>query len=117
MGEIARRWDALSDQQKLDELREPVVTRARVAETDAKGDLVTSLEKIVVMVRRKAMGLDTLEQRAALVDRIWADLRRRFQRAGVPHDFREMVRRILISETISWHWFGSRIDYPAGEGE
>jgi hypothetical protein len=117
MGEIAKRWDALSDQQKVDELREPVVTRVSVDKAGDKGDFVTSFENFVVMVRRKAIGVDTLEQRAALADGMWADLRRRFQRAGLPHDFQEMVRRCLISETISWHWSGQRTDHPPNEGE
>jgi hypothetical protein len=117
MGEIAKAWDQMSDEQKTDELREPTITRIRVGEARGKSDLLESFDNLVTSIRRKAMNLNTLEERAALVDRTWCNLQRRFRRAGIPHGFVAVFRRCLVSETISWPWFGNRIDYPPGEGE
>jgi hypothetical protein len=86
-------------------------------EARGKSDLLESFDNLVVSMRRKAMGMSSLEQRAALVDKTWADLQRRFRRAEIPHGFTAVVRRCFISETISWPWFGNRLDYPPGEGE
>jgi hypothetical protein len=123
MGEIARRWNELSDEEKLAELRDPVITRcltsvgSKSSKSRGKGEFLDSFERLVVSVRRKAMSLSTLEERAELVDRTWRQLQTQFRRRGVAPDFAAIVRRCLVSETISWPWFGNRIDYPVGEGE
>jgi hypothetical protein len=119
MGDIARRWNEMSDEEKLEELRQPVITRAfrSVGKPRGKVDFIDSFERLVTSIRRKAMGLSTLEERAALVDKTWGQLKTQFRRREVAHDFAEVVRRCLISETISWPWFGNRVDYPPGEGE
>jgi hypothetical protein len=116
MGEIARQWDQMSEAEKVNELRAPTITRA-LGKPRGKCDFLKSFEDLVVAVRRKAMGCSGLEERAALVDRTWRDLQVRFRRAGIAPDFQAVVRRCLISETISWPWLGRRIDYPPGEGE
>ena len=73
MGEIARRWDELTDEQKAEELRQPVITRA-FGKPRGKVDFIASFEDLVTSIRRKAMGLRSLEGRAALVDKTWRQL-------------------------------------------
>jgi hypothetical protein len=124
MGRIADRWAEMSDEQKLAELREPTLTRSEIkprskppSKSPSNADILKSFENLVVRVRRKAMALDTLVERAELVDRTWAKLKRDFRKAGVAADFAAVVRQVLYSETIAWPWFGHREDYPPGEGE
>jgi hypothetical protein len=174
MGDLAKRWNEMSDAEKLDELRDPVITRClrsyapgdddndgdgvatpvitcgRLFEDECglkdpsecavhspppvpldksrrrrksrrkaarKGEFLKTFEKLVVQIRRKAMALDTLEERAALVDKYWQQLKAEFRRGEIAADFAEVVRQCLYSETIAWHWFGYREDYPPGEGE
>jgi hypothetical protein len=116
MGDIARAWDEMSDEEKVEELRQPVITRS-FSKPSRPCNLLKTFEDLVVSVRRKAMALNTLEERAELVDKTWGQLKTQFRRREVAHDFAELVRRCLYSETISWPWFGHRLDYPAGEGE
>jgi hypothetical protein len=179
MGDIARRWNEMSDLEKLQELRDPTITRtrnlvlrdlvsvgndddddddkpigncARARESECglkdraecavhapptsggksrksksrsksreKARVSAKFHKafgdLVVTIRRAAMDLDTLEQRAELVDRYWRRLKRQFERSGIPPDFAAVVRQCLYSETISWPWYGMRETYPPGEGE
>jgi hypothetical protein len=81
-----------------------------------KGEFLKTFEGLVVSIRRKAMDLNSLEERAALVDRYWRDLQKQFKDGGIAPEFAAVVRQCLYSETIAWHWFGSRLDYPPGEG-
>jgi hypothetical protein len=130
MGRIAQAWDQMTDQQKVDELRAPTVTRVRRARASKERalakefvdsllskDFIDDFGTLLVQVRRKAMRLKTLEQRAALVDRQWAYLNKGFRDAGIRPNVIATLRRCLISETISWPWFGQRTTYPAGQGE
>jgi hypothetical protein len=128
MGRIADRWNSMSDEQKLAELREPTITRsweriempgrkARQSKVKRDQGFHASFEALVVRVRRKAMALDRLVERAELVDKTWAKLKRDFRRAEIAADFVEAMRRAFYSETVHWHWFGHREDYPPGEGE
>jgi hypothetical protein len=116
MGDIARRWNEMSDEEKLEELRQPVITRA-FGKPRGKVDLIDSFEKLVVSVRKRAMGMSSLVERAELCDRTWAQLKVQFQRRGIAPDFAEVVRRCFVSETTGWHWFGRRLTWPPGEGE
>jgi hypothetical protein len=172
MGKLAKLWNEMSDAEKLDELREPTITRCfrsyapgddndgdtvtpvitcgRLYEDECglkdpsecavhnppklsndgksrrrsksrrksvrKGEFLRTFEKLVVQIRRKAMNLNTLEERAALVDKYWQQLKAEFRRGEIAADFAEVVRQCLYSETIAWHWFGYREDYPPGEG-
>ena len=98
------------------ELRAPTIIKA-FGKPRGKVDFIESFEKLVLSIRRKAIGLSTLEARAELVDAKWHQLKTEFRRREIAADFAEVVRRCLYAETVAWHWFGHRLTWPPGEGE